>query len=61
MQQKTTDMVSAIAATAGSLSVNWMLIAKFWRLPYHSILSRDEIVNVCILFFRFVTGFSGKV
>jgi hypothetical protein len=61
MQQKTTDMVSAIAATPGSLSVHWMLTAKFWRLPNHSILSRDEIINVSILFFRYVTGFRGKV
>jgi len=61
MQQKTTDMVSTFTATPGSLYVHWTLIAKFWRLPNHSILSRDEIINVCILFFIFVTGFSGKV
>jgi len=60
-QQKTTDIVSAVAGTPGSLSVHWTLIAKFWRLPKHSILSRDKIINICILFFRFVTGFRGKV
>jgi hypothetical protein len=58
MQQKTTEMVSAVDAKPGALSVHWTLIVKFWRLPNYSILSGDKIANV---FFGFITGLRGKV
>jgi hypothetical protein len=43
MQQKTTEIVSAVDTKPGALSVHWTLIVKFWRLPNYSILSGDKI------------------
>jgi hypothetical protein len=60
MKQKTTEMISAVDAKPGALSVHWTLIVKFWRLPNYLILPGDKTAKVCKVFLRFVIGLQGK-